>query len=110
VHRDFVARISVSADEGKGAVNRVPPLGTGLGREAPSLAVRRGRGRPDVAGLDHVRVPSQGPVDVFLHAREMTDQALNVQPAQRELAPVRRLQDAEHPVEGVRRAAERLRR
>jgi hypothetical protein len=62
-----------------------------------------------VAGLDHIRVPSQGAVDVFLHAREMTDQALNVQPAQRALAPVRRLQDAEHPVEGVRRPAERLR-
>ena len=109
MHRDLVVRIAVSVDEGKGAVNRVPPLGAGLGREAPSLAVRRGLGRSDVAGLDHVRVPSQGRVDVFLHAREMTDQALNVQPAQRELASVRRLQDAEHPAEGVRRAAERLR-
>ena len=109
MHRDLVVKIAVSVDEGKGAVNRVPPLGAGLGREAPSLAVRRGLGRSDVAGLDHVRVPSQGRVDVFLHAREMTDQALNVQPAQRELASVRRLQDAEHPAEGVRRAAERLR-
>jgi hypothetical protein len=53
---------------------------SGLGREAPSLAVRRGLGRSDVAGLDQVRVPSRGAVYVFLHAREMTDQALNVQP------------------------------
>ena len=78
-------------------------------RETPDLAVRRGLGRSDVAGLGHVRVPTQSPVHVFLHTREMTDQALNVQLAQRGLVPVRRAQDAEHPVAGVRRPAERLR-
>ena len=108
VHRDLGARIAGRADEIQGAVGRAPPVGPGLRRGPPGLAVRRGLGRFDVAGQGHLRVPGQAAVHVFLHPGQVPDQALDVQAAQRRPPPVLLLQDAEHPVESVRRPAERL--
>ena len=62
-----------STDQIEGTAGRAPPLGPGLGRLASGLAVRRGLGRPDVAGVGHLLISGQGAVHIFFHAGQVSD-------------------------------------